>query len=100
MQPQCQFLTFIDYGTIPNKIPCKIDQLYKSIMITGEATFVNNISEKRNALEAMVTKYVPEGGYIQLTGEMIENYKSKLQRKTIIIKIKINEISGKLNATG
>ncbi len=93
--PNVSFLTFIDGGIVRNKIPCNIGQSYKSVMITGEAIIVGGVSEKRNALEALIKKYVPEGGYIQLTEEMVENYRSKLQRRTAIIKIKINEISGK-----
>ena len=64
-------------------------------MITGEAAIVGDISEKRNALEAILKKYVPEGGYIELTEEMVENHKSKNNRKAAVIKIKINEIIGK-----
>ena len=93
--PNVSFLAFIDGGIVPNKIPCKIDQLYKSVMITGEASIVDNAGEKRDALKALIEKYVPEGGYIELTEDMVENYKSKLQRRTAIIKIKINEISEK-----
>jgi hypothetical protein len=43
----------------------------------------------------LIKKCVPEGGYIGLTEEMVENHLSKLNRRTTIIKIKINEIIGK-----
>ena len=88
-------MVFIDRGILPNKIPCKIGQSFKSIMITGEAAIVGDIKEKKDALEALIKKYVPEGGYIGLTEETVVNYKSRLNRKTAVIKIKINEISGK-----
>ena len=65
------------------------------VMITGEAAIIDDISEKMNALESILKKYVPEGGYIGLTEEMVENHLSKLNRRTTIIKIKINEIIGK-----
>ena len=93
--PNVSFLVFIDRGILPNKISCKIGQSFKSVMITGEAAIVGDIKEKRDALEAILKKCVPEGGYIGLTEEMVENHKSKLNRRTAIIKIKINEISGK-----
>jgi nitroimidazol reductase NimA-like FMN-containing flavoprotein (pyridoxamine 5'-phosphate oxidase superfamily) len=93
--PIVSFLVFIDRGILPNKIPCKIGQSFKSIMITGEAAIVGDIKEKKDALEALIKKYVPEGGYIGLTEETVVNYKSRLNRKTAVIKIKINEISGK-----
>ncbi|MHB1664010.1 MAG: pyridoxamine 5'-phosphate oxidase family protein [bacterium] len=93
--PNVSFLAFIDGGVIPNKIPCSIGQSFRSVMITGEAAIVGGISEKRNALGALVKKYVTEGGHIQLTEDMVANYKSKLHRRTAVIKIKINEISGK-----
>ena len=93
--PSVSFLAFIDRDIIPNKIPCKIGQSFKSVIITGEASIVDNTSEKRDALKALIEKYVPEGGYIELTEEMVENHKSRLNRRTSIIKIKINEISGK-----
>ena len=73
--PIVSFLAFIDGGIVPNKIPCKIDQLYKSVMITGEASIVDNTGEKRDALKALIEKYVPEGGYTELTEGMVENYK-------------------------
>ena len=88
-------MVFIDRGILPNNIPCKIGQSFKSVIITGEAAIIDDISEKRNALEAILKKYVPEGGYIGLTEEMVENHKSKNNRKTAVIKIKINEIIGK-----
>ena len=93
--PNISFLAFIDGGIVPNKIPCKIGQAYKSVIITGEASIVGNAGEKRDALKALIEKYVPEGGYIELTEDMVENYKSKLQRRTAVIKIRINEVSGK-----
>ncbi len=93
--PIVSFLVFIDRGILPNKIPCKIGQSFKSVMITGEAAIVGDIKEKKDALEALIKKYVPEGGYIGLTEETVVNYKSRLNRKTAVIKIKINEISGK-----
>ena len=64
-------------------------------MITGEAAIVGDIKEKKDAMEFLIKKHVPEGGYIELTEEMVENHKSKLNRKTAVIKIKINEIIGK-----
>ena len=64
-------------------------------MITGEAVIVGDIKEKKDAMEALIKKYVPEGGYIELTEEMVENHKSKNNRKAAVIKIKINEIIGK-----
>lgn len=93
--PFVSFLAFIDGGIIRNNIPCKIGQSYRSVMITGEAIIVADISEKRDALEALIKKYVPEGGYAELTEEIVKNHKSKLNRRTTIIKIKINEISEK-----
>ena len=93
--PIVSFLVFIDRGILPNKIPCKIGQSFKSVMITGEAAIVGGIKGKKDALDALIKKYVPEGGYIELTEEMVENHKSKLNRRTAIIKIKINEIIGK-----
>ena len=93
--PIVSFLVFLDGGILPNNIPCKIGQSFKSVMITGEAAIVGDIKEKKDALEALIKKYVPEGGYIQLTEETVENYKSKLNRKTAVVKVKINEIIGK-----
>ena len=45
--PIVSFLVFIDRGILPNKIPCKIGQSFKSIMITGEAAIVGDIKEKK-----------------------------------------------------
>ena len=68
-------------------IPCKADYLYRSVIIKGRAHIVSDKDERSLALQYLMTKYQPEGGY----GGFPED---KLQL-TAIVRIDIEEITGK-----
>ena len=68
-------------------IPCKADYLYRSAIIKGRAYIVADKDERSLALQYLMTKYQPEGGY----GGFPED---KLQL-TAIVRIDIEEITGK-----
>jgi hypothetical protein len=94
------FLTFIEGGIIAKKPPCNLTQAYKSVMIEGEAFFVNDIGEKRTALVKLNKKYYPAKDYMSLEEEYLKNFQSTTGASLEVIKITIKSITGKSNAWG
>jgi nitroimidazol reductase NimA-like FMN-containing flavoprotein (pyridoxamine 5'-phosphate oxidase superfamily) len=70
-----------------NGNPCKAEYLYRSVIIKGKASLVEDRSEKVFALERLMKKYQPEGGYGELQEEKL--------RLTGIVRIDIGEMVGK-----
>jgi len=68
-------------------VPCKADYLYRSVIIKGRACIVTERFERLSALEWLMKKYQPEGGY----GAIPED---KLQL-TAVVRIEIEEMVGK-----
>ena len=68
-------------------IPCKADYFYRSVMIKGRARIVREREERLRALEGLMKKYQPQGGY----GAFPED---KLAL-TAVVRIDIEEITGK-----
>jgi hypothetical protein len=70
---------------------CGISQIYKSVVCFGKAQFVEGQVEKRGILEKMVQKYVP-------SGYPFFPMKDQDVKKTAVVKIVIDAMSGKENA--
>lgn len=68
---------------------CSGSYYYRSILIKGKAVLVNHQEEKMKVLERLMEKYQPEGGYGEISKEIL--------RKTAIIEISIQKITGKEN---
>ena len=71
----------------PNEKPCDTNTKYESVMISGTASLVNDIEEKRNVLKKLVEKYTPH-----LVNNHIPN---NMVNGTAVVKIHIKEITGK-----
>lgn len=69
--------------------PSQADTLYISVVIKGVASIVNDNSEKTNALNALMEKYQPEGGYVPLDSSM------HVLDEVAVIKIIPHTIKGK-----
>jgi nitroimidazol reductase NimA-like FMN-containing flavoprotein (pyridoxamine 5'-phosphate oxidase superfamily) len=67
--------------------PCEAEYLYRSVIIRGRATFVEDDGERLFALTCLMNKYQPEGGY----GDYL---KEKLAI-TGVVRIDIEEMKGK-----
>jgi nitroimidazol reductase NimA-like FMN-containing flavoprotein (pyridoxamine 5'-phosphate oxidase superfamily) len=67
--------------------PCQADFYYRSVIVRGRATVVADDKERFLALNALMKKYQPEGGY----GAYVEE---KLAI-TAIVRIDIEEMTGK-----
>src|SRR5208283_2085408 len=69
---------------------CGISQIYKSVVCFGKAEFVQGPIEKRGILERMVQKYVP-------SGYPFPTMKDQNVKKTVVVRIVIESMSGKAN---
>jgi nitroimidazol reductase NimA-like FMN-containing flavoprotein (pyridoxamine 5'-phosphate oxidase superfamily) len=74
---------------IASKVTCQANYYYRSIIVKGKASFVEDQDIKMKILERMMEKYQPEGGYGEIPTEML--------KKTAIIEISVEEITGKEN---
>ncbi|HSD04371.1 MAG TPA: pyridoxamine 5'-phosphate oxidase family protein [Nitrosopumilaceae archaeon] len=84
-----QSLEFLpSYFTDP-KDASQADTLYISVVIKGIGTIVENRNEKTMALNALMKKYQPEGGYESISPEM------RVVDEVAIIKIIPSTIRGK-----
>jgi uncharacterized protein len=67
--------------------PCEAEYLYRSVIIKGRASLVENQEERSGAFRSLMEKYQPEGGYGPYVTE-------KLGR-TGIVRIEVEEMTGK-----
>ena len=68
---------------------CSSSYYYRSVIIKGKATLINDRNYKREILEKLMEKYQPEGGYEGISDEILN--------KTGVIEISIDKITGKEN---
>jgi len=74
---------------IASKVACQASYYYRSIIVKGKASFVEDQDKKMKILDRMMEKYQPEGDY----GDM----PIEIQKKTAMIEISVEEITGKEN---
>jgi nitroimidazol reductase NimA-like FMN-containing flavoprotein (pyridoxamine 5'-phosphate oxidase superfamily) len=72
-------------GRVDN--PCRASYLYQSVIVRGNARLVEDEMERLAALDALMRKYQPEGGYGPYLEEKLE--------LTAVIRIDIEGFSGK-----
>jgi nitroimidazol reductase NimA-like FMN-containing flavoprotein (pyridoxamine 5'-phosphate oxidase superfamily) len=66
---------------------CRSSYYYRSIIVKGNAIIVSQAGMKSKILERLMEKYQPEGGYEEVSGEIL--------KRTVVIEISIREITGK-----
>lgn len=74
---------------IIGKSPCNCKVIYRSVIVFGEASFIDNSLEKTKVLNTFMRKYANETNRIPVTSEMTNN--------TQIIMVKIISKTGKEN---
>jgi uncharacterized protein len=72
-------------GTRAN--PCRAEYLYRSVIVRGRAKIVEERAERLLALDSLMRKYQPEGGY--------GPYPEEKLALTCIVRIDIEDMSGK-----
>ncbi len=70
-------------------LACRASYYYRSIIVKGRATLLSDEGRKIKILEKLMEKYQPEGGY--------GKFEEKVIRKTAVIEISVEEITGKEN---
>jgi nitroimidazol reductase NimA-like FMN-containing flavoprotein (pyridoxamine 5'-phosphate oxidase superfamily) len=68
---------------------CGASYYYRSILIKGKARVVRSSKKKLEILERLMEKYQPEGGY--------EGFAEEALRKTAVVEISVEEMTGKEN---
>jgi uncharacterized protein len=66
---------------------CRSTYYYRSVIVKGGAAIVSRLDKKLEILERMMQKYQPEGGYKEVTEEIL--------KRTAVIEISIREMTGK-----
>lgn len=84
-----QSLEFLPSYFTDSKDASQADTLYISVVIKGTGVIVNDRNEKTMALNALMKKYQPEGGYESIKPEM------QVVDEVAIIKIMPNTMRGK-----
>jgi nitroimidazol reductase NimA-like FMN-containing flavoprotein (pyridoxamine 5'-phosphate oxidase superfamily) len=74
---------------VSSELACKANFYYRSIVVKGNATLLNQEDKKAKILEKLMEKYQPEEGF--------SKFKEDVLRKTAVIEISIEEITGKEN---
>ena len=68
------------------QVPCKSSMMYRSVIGFGKAMVIENFKEKQEALDIIMNHYSPNS---------FPKYNEKLIKKLSIIKVKIENMSGK-----
>lgn len=95
--PRVSFTVAENLGVIPSRSPCIIGTAYRSVMVTGRARFLADPAEKRRALQALLDKYVPEGGYAPLTDQAVREFRSRRGGHTEVVEILVETLTRKAN---
>lgn len=79
----------IDHELVRAGLPCESEMKYRSVIGFGQASFVNDVEEKRMALDIITRHYSEdnaEGTYV---------YPEQKLANTVIIKVTIESLTGK-----
>lgn len=83
--PQVCFAIVSDHELIRGEQPCGWDLHYRSVVGEGTVQFVEDVEEKRRALDALMSQHGGEGG----------EYPPESLARTTILRIDISALSGK-----
>lgn len=89
-----------EYGTIADPVPAHVDTAYMSVLLAGTIERVEEPEEMREAMQAMLDKYVP--GYFSepLPLQHVLKYRSSMGSVTAVFRITPDTISAKGNLAG
>ncbi|TFH06430.1 MAG: pyridoxamine 5'-phosphate oxidase family protein [Spirochaetales bacterium] len=75
-----------EFTLVPGDQACKWGATFESVMASGLASFVDDPAEKRRALTLIMTRYGGDGEW---------TYPDQMVDRTLIVKIDIQEMTGK-----
>lgn len=86
-----------EYGTIADPVPAHVDTAYMSVFMSGKIERVTVPEEMRDAMQAMLDKYVP--GYFSepLPLQHVLKYRSSMGSVTAIFRITPHTVTAKGN---
>jgi len=85
---------------VPGPLPCKWTNTYRSVIAFGTAQILTDPDEKTSGLRLIVEKYAGGDTARTLTKDMVQEYRSMLlHRGTAVVKISIDQITGKMFET-
>jgi len=99
-QPKVTFSIDLDYAYIPSYWTSKMSagaatMFYKSALIKGNATVVDDSAEKVHSLQLLMDKYQPEGKYVPLDAK--DRVYKHLFKATAVYRIDPKSIDVKIN---
>jgi len=68
---------------------CNASYCYRSVVVKGKGILIAPVEKKKLILEKLMEKYQPEGGYGEVSEEVI--------KKTAVVEVSIDQITGKEN---
>jgi nitroimidazol reductase NimA-like FMN-containing flavoprotein (pyridoxamine 5'-phosphate oxidase superfamily) len=97
--PKVSFNVDIPYSVIPSNWTSKSNagtatMFYESVLIKGRCTIVENPDEKTMALQKLMEKFQPEGGYKPISND--EPIYQSLLSKTAIFRIEADQVDLKV----
>lgn len=78
----------VDAGIIRSDVACGWSMKYRSVVGTGRAVFIEDRSEKARALDIIMSHYSGNGAW---------TYREKSFEKACVIKVTIDDISGRMS---
>jgi nitroimidazol reductase NimA-like FMN-containing flavoprotein (pyridoxamine 5'-phosphate oxidase superfamily) len=86
-----------EYGTIADPVPALTDTAYMSVILFGSIERVEDPEEMRDALQAMLDKYVP--GYYDrpLPVSHVVKYRSSMGSAAAVFRIRPDRLTAKAN---
>jgi nitroimidazol reductase NimA-like FMN-containing flavoprotein (pyridoxamine 5'-phosphate oxidase superfamily) len=95
--PAVQFTVYKEYAYIPSYVSdtqtaCSASQFFQSVIIFGQAAFLEAMQEKCDVLDTFMRTFQPEGRYVSLHETPREN---TILPKTAIIQIEPRDITAK-----
>lgn len=98
--PRSTFSVVMDYALIPSHFvhprnACPATQYYKAVMIEGRTRIVSDPAEKARALQALMEKLQPEGGFETITPD--DALYRKAVEETAVLAIEIERVASKFS---
>lgn len=84
-------LSYLDRGYDLNRLPCKVNQFYHSVIVRGRAEVIDDLQEKLAGLNALMASHENSPGYSEITAEM------EGVRICSVVALRIQSMTGRSN---
>ena len=97
--PTVCFTVYKEHGTVTDPMPCHADTAYMSVMIFGKVEKITDFEEVAVALQKFIGKMMPGFYNKQMSGALIEKYRSSMDGNRVsVYRLIPDEITAKENA--